>query len=75
MVLGLQIVWKLFGYFQFFTFYDLLMFVGQDGTWSTVTGACTWVRDFFDFVYHSILDSLNEFRLGEPKNGKPTEIK
>ncbi|KAG0631565.1 hypothetical protein M758_1G262900 [Ceratodon purpureus] len=45
-----------------------------DGTWSTVKGACTWVRDFFDFVYHSIFDSLDEFRLGEPKNGKPTEI-
>lgn len=45
-----------------------------DGTVSTVTGSCTTVRDFFDFVYHSILDSLDEFRLGEPKNGKPIEI-
>jgi hypothetical protein len=46
-----------------------------DGTWSTGTGACTCVRDFYDFVYHSVCDMVQEFRLAEPKTGKPFEIK
>jgi len=46
-----------------------------DGTLSTLTGSCTVVRDFLDFAYHSLFGILDEFRLGEPKHGKPLDIK
>jgi hypothetical protein len=47
----------------------------QDGTYSTLKGSCTVVRDFTDFVFHSYFDSIDEFRTGEPKGGKPLDIK
>lgn len=46
----------------------------QDGTLDTLIGSCTVVRDFLDVTYHSYLDYLDEFRVGEPKGGKPIEI-
>ncbi|WOK94313.1 hypothetical protein Cni_G03015 [Canna indica] len=33
-----------------------------DGTWSTIKGSCTVVRDFGDFCYHSYPLYLKEFR-------------
>jgi hypothetical protein len=47
----------------------------QDGTYSTLKGSCTVVRDFTDFIFHSYFDSIDEFRTGEPKGGKPLDIK
>jgi hypothetical protein len=46
-----------------------------DGTYSTLKGSCTVVRDFTDFIFHSYFDSIDEFRTGEPKGGKPLDIK
>ncbi|KAL5705778.1 hypothetical protein ACHQM5_024032 [Ranunculus cassubicifolius] len=34
----------------------------QDGTWDTVRGSCTVVRDFFDLCYHSYPVYLDELR-------------
>ncbi|KAK8940836.1 hypothetical protein KSP39_PZI009983 [Platanthera zijinensis] len=35
-----------------------------DGTWGTIKGSCTVVRDFADFCYHSYPFYLKEFREG-----------
>lgn len=47
----------------------------QDGTWSTITGSCTVVRDFKDLCLHSYCEYLNDFRVREPKDCKPLDIK
>ncbi|CAK9197786.1 unnamed protein product, partial [Sphagnum troendelagicum] len=46
-----------------------------DGTYSTLKGSCTVVRDFTDFTFHSYFDLIDEFRTGEPKGGKPLDVK
>ncbi|KAJ4714982.1 Steroid nuclear receptor ligand-binding [Melia azedarach] len=48
-----------------------------DGTWSNVWGACTIVRDFADFSFHSyfsVMDELLESKEEEPIELKVTEI-
>ena len=34
----------------------------QDGTWGTIKGSCTVVRDFADMCFHSYPVYLKEFR-------------
>jgi hypothetical protein len=52
-------------------FYHSLM----DGTYTTLKGSCTVVRDFTDFTFHSYFDLIDEFRTGELKGAKPFDIK
>jgi hypothetical protein len=47
----------------------------QDGTYTTLKGSCTVVRDFTDFTFHSYFDLIDEFRTGELKGAKPFDIK
>lgn len=47
----------------------------QDGTWSTLKGSCTVVRDFTDLAFHSYVDYLADFREKPPKDGRPYDIK
>ncbi|KAM7510270.1 hypothetical protein LguiB_009145 [Lonicera macranthoides] len=44
-----------------------------DGTWSNVWGACTIVRDFADFSFHSYFSVMDE--LLESKGEDPIELK
>jgi hypothetical protein len=46
-----------------------------DGTWSTITGGCTAVRDVFDMLLHSYFSFMDDLRFNEPPNGKPFEIR
>ncbi|XP_062219534.1 uncharacterized membrane protein At3g27390-like isoform X2 [Phragmites australis] len=46
-----------------------------DGTWSTITGSCTVVRDMKDMLLHSYFSIMDEFRLHAPPYGKPYEIR
>ncbi|CAK9141139.1 unnamed protein product [Ilex paraguariensis] len=49
----------------------------RDGTWSCVLGACTVVRDFADFSFHSyfsVMDGLMEAKREEPIELKVTQI-
>ncbi|KAH9318487.1 hypothetical protein KI387_020256, partial [Taxus chinensis] len=46
-----------------------------DGTWSTVIGSCTVVRDFTDMCFHSYFSVMDELCEQPPKNGKPLDIK
>ncbi|KAF3444526.1 hypothetical protein FNV43_RR14218 [Rhamnella rubrinervis] len=45
-----------------------------DGTWSTLEGCLTVVRDFMDVCYHSYFSVMDDLRLGPP-NGKYYEIR
>ncbi|KAJ6740606.1 hypothetical protein OIU79_000674 [Salix purpurea] len=45
----------------------------DDGTWSCVLGACTVVRDFSDFSFHSYFSVMDE--LLESKGEEPIELK
>ncbi|KAH9314988.1 hypothetical protein KI387_023615, partial [Taxus chinensis] len=47
-----------------------------DGTWSTIKGSCTVVRDFLDICYHSYSAYLKDFREKEsrPCSMKLTEV-
>ncbi|XP_022158225.1 uncharacterized membrane protein At3g27390-like isoform X3 [Momordica charantia] len=48
-----------------------------DGTWSNVWGACTIVRDFADFSFHSyfsIMDQMVEWKGEEPVDIKVYEV-
>lgn len=47
----------------------------QDGTWSTITGSCTVVRDVKDMLLHSYFSIMDEVRLHAPPDGKPYEIR
>jgi hypothetical protein len=47
----------------------------QDGTWSTITGSCTVVRDLKDLLFHSYFSIMDDLRLQAPPNGKPYEIR
>ncbi|XP_057816523.1 uncharacterized membrane protein At3g27390 isoform X1 [Cryptomeria japonica] len=46
-----------------------------DGTWSTIKGSCTVVRDFTDICFHSYFSVMDELYEQQPKNGKPLDIK
>uniref|UniRef100_M8BMT2 Steroid nuclear receptor ligand-binding n=1 Tax=Aegilops tauschii TaxID=37682 RepID=M8BMT2_AEGTA len=46
----------------------------QDGTWSTITGSCTVVRDLKDMLFHSYFSIMDDLRLQTPC-GKPYEIR
>ncbi|PAN06858.1 hypothetical protein PAHAL_1G293300 [Panicum hallii] len=46
-----------------------------DGTWSTITGSCTVVRDVKDMLMHSYFSVMDEVRLHAPPDGKPYEIR
>uniref|UniRef100_A0A453C8U9 Uncharacterized protein n=1 Tax=Aegilops tauschii subsp. strangulata TaxID=200361 RepID=A0A453C8U9_AEGTS len=45
-----------------------------DGTWSTITGSCTVVRDLKDMLFHSYFSIMDDLRLQTPC-GKPYEIR
>ncbi|KAJ4826270.1 hypothetical protein Tsubulata_018666 [Turnera subulata] len=46
-----------------------------DGTWDTVKGSCTVVRDFQDVCYHSYLSVMEDLRRHGPQDGKYYEIR
>lgn len=46
-----------------------------DGTWTTVTGSFTTVRDFTDVCFHSYFSIMHDLRHQQPPNGKPYEIR
>ncbi|CAM0945398.1 unnamed protein product [Alopecurus aequalis] len=46
-----------------------------DGTWSTITGGCTVVRDLRDMLFHSYFSFMDDLRSHEPANGTPFEIR
>ncbi|KAJ1271585.1 hypothetical protein BS78_06G138600 [Paspalum vaginatum] len=45
-----------------------------DGTWSTITGSCTVVRDAKDLLFHSYFSIMDDL-LQKPPDGKPYEIR
>lgn len=47
----------------------------QDGTWSTIKGSCTVVRDVKDICLHSYFSIMDDLRLHDPPNGEPYEIR
>lgn len=47
----------------------------QDGTWDTVKGSFTFVRDFMDICYHSYFSVMDDLRLQGPSSGKYYEIR
>ncbi|XP_022774322.1 uncharacterized membrane protein At3g27390-like isoform X2 [Durio zibethinus] len=46
-----------------------------DGTWSTIKGSFTVVRDFKDVCFHSYISYMEELRQKRPPNGKYYEIR
>ncbi|CAL5016282.1 unnamed protein product [Urochloa decumbens] len=46
-----------------------------DGTWSTITGSCTIVRDVKDLLFHSYFSIMDDLHLQKPPDGKPYEIR
>uniref|UniRef100_A0A0D3FX66 Uncharacterized protein n=2 Tax=Oryza barthii TaxID=65489 RepID=A0A0D3FX66_9ORYZ len=46
-----------------------------DGTWSTITGSCTIVRDVKDLLFHSYFSIMDDLRLQAPPDNKPYEIR
>ncbi|KAL5675487.1 hypothetical protein ACJX0J_011618, partial [Zea mays] len=46
-----------------------------DGTWSTITGSCTVVRDVKDLLFHSYFSLMDDLRLQKPPDGEPYEIR
>lgn len=47
----------------------------QDGTWSTITGSCTVVRDVKDLLFHSYFSIMDDLHLQKPPDGEPYEIR
>lgn len=47
----------------------------QDGTWGTVTGCFTIVRDFGDVCYHSYFSIMDDLRGQGPQQGKYYDIR
>lgn len=47
----------------------------QDGTWDTVKGSFTIVRDFLDVCYHSYFSIMDDLRFQGPSAGKYYEIR
>ncbi|XP_008796032.2 uncharacterized membrane protein At3g27390-like [Phoenix dactylifera] len=46
-----------------------------DGTWSTIKGCFTVVRDLKDVCFHSYFSIMDDLRLHDPPDGKPYEIR
>lgn len=46
-----------------------------DGTWSTIQGTFTVIRDLKDICFHSYFSYMDDLRLLDPPNGKPYEIR
>ncbi|XP_065044811.1 uncharacterized membrane protein At3g27390-like isoform X1 [Musa acuminata AAA Group] len=46
-----------------------------DGTWSTIKGSFTVVRDFKDVCFHSYFSIMDDLRLHDPPNREPYEIR
>lgn len=46
-----------------------------DGTWSTITGSCTVVRDLKDMLFHSYFSIMDDLRFHAPPGGTPFEIR
>ncbi|XP_043693514.1 uncharacterized membrane protein At3g27390 [Telopea speciosissima] len=46
-----------------------------DGSWSTIEGSCTVVRDFTDFCFHSYFSYMDELTEEVPEDEKPMSIK
>lgn len=55
---------------------DRLIYLGlQDGTWDTIKGCFTVIRDFGDFCYHSYKSFMQDLRERPPTNGEHYEIR
>ncbi|KAJ6842628.1 putative membrane protein-like [Iris pallida] len=46
-----------------------------DGTWSTIKGCFTVVRDLKDLCFHSYFSIMDDLHLHKPSNGEPYEIR
>ncbi|XP_057983517.1 uncharacterized membrane protein At3g27390 isoform X2 [Malania oleifera] len=46
-----------------------------DGTWTTVQGTCTVIRDFMDVCFHSYFSLMDDLRRQVPPDGKRYEIR
>ncbi|XP_038883798.1 uncharacterized membrane protein At3g27390 [Benincasa hispida] len=46
-----------------------------DGTWDTIKGCCTVIRDFGDFCYHSYKSFMQDLRQRTPPHGEHYEIR
>ncbi|XP_006652429.1 uncharacterized membrane protein At3g27390-like isoform X2 [Oryza brachyantha] len=46
-----------------------------DGTWSTITGSCTIVRDVKDLLFHSYFSITDDLLLQAPPDNRPYEIR
>ncbi|PKU76364.1 uncharacterized membrane protein At3g27390 isoform X1 [Dendrobium catenatum] len=47
----------------------------MDGTWNTIRGSCTVVRDLKDVCFHSYFSIMDDLRLQDAPNGTPYEIR
>lgn len=57
-------------------FFVILWLISQDGTWDTVTGCFTIVRDFGDVCYHSYFSIMDDLlQCQGPQEGKYYEIR
>lgn len=45
------------------------------GTWSTILGSCTVVRDFKDVCFYSYFSAMTDIDNLPPKSGRPLDIK
>nr|CAB3487427.1 unnamed protein product [Digitaria exilis] len=73
LILGLwpmHLIWTYYCIIRHCLLYQL-----QDGTWSTITGSCTVVRDVKDLLFHSYFSIMDDLRLQKPPDGKPYEIR
>ena len=50
------------------------IYIYQDGTWSTVEGSCTVVRDLVDFCFHSYFSYMDELIEQIPTDENPVDI-
>lgn len=60
---------------MFFLSFVILLSILQDGTWDTVTGCFTIVRDFGDVCYHSYFSIMDDLQCQGPREGKYYEIR
>lgn len=78
MAIGYAFIWPVMETFKAISKEDLslsqkLLKCFTDGTWSNLLGACTIVRDFADFSFHSYFSVMDG--LLESKEEKPIELK
>lgn len=76
-VVSFFFVWVVCAYFWGISFRHCLACYSelQDGTWSTITGSCTVVRDVKDLLFHSYFSIMDDLRLQKPPDGEPYEIR